>query len=167
MKLEIMSQRNAENISKYLTEKTSIISIVGLDEENAQFYKNPNIDKVFRMYFYDLESDFKASDKIYRAPIQSDFVGLKNFIDNLDCDLLIVHCGAGQSRSAGVAAAINEYLNLGYDIFGDKRYSPNGTVYKCCLNELGIAKSKDYFEEVFNASPQIDVYVSNGEVDER
>ncbi len=167
MKLKIMSQRNAENASKYLTEKTSIISIVGLDDENAHFFNNPNLDKIFRMRFYDLESDFKIDNVKYRAPIQSDFNGLKKFIDSLDCDTLIVHCGAGQSRSAGVAAAINEYLNLGYDIFGDKRYSPNGTVYKCCLNELGIAKSKDYFEEVFNASPQIDVYVSNDEIDER
>ncbi len=149
MELKILPQKMAENISKDLDVKTSIISIVGPYEDDAVFSDNKNIDKILRLYFNDCVADIKYKDDVLKAPIQEDFKGLKDFVDNLSCDLLIVHCGAGVSRSAAVGAAINDYLNLGYKIFGNPNYSPNPTVYKCCQNELGIAKTQSYYEELF------------------
>jgi predicted protein tyrosine phosphatase len=58
---------------------------------------------------------------------------------------LIVHCEAGVSRSAGVAAAIQKYLT-GDDtsIFSDKRYYPNMTCYRYVLEAFGLHISKEY-----------------------
>ena len=49
---------------------------------------------------------------------------------------ILVHCTAGKSRSAAVAAALHKVLN-GSDeaIFGNKRYSPNMRVYRMVLEE--------------------------------
>lgn len=49
---------------------------------------------------------------------------------------IVVHCRAGVSRSAAVAAALHKVLN-GSDepIFGSRRYRPNMRVYRMLLNE--------------------------------
>lgn len=49
---------------------------------------------------------------------------------------IIIHCTAGRSRSAAVAAALHKVLN-GSDepIFGNNRYSPNMRVYRMVLEE--------------------------------
>lgn len=49
---------------------------------------------------------------------------------------IVVHCTAGKSRSAAVAAALHKIFN-GSDepIFGNKRYSPNMRVYRMILEE--------------------------------
>ena len=77
---------------------------------------------------------------------------LKAWVDRQECDILLVHCGAGVSRSAAVGAAINEYLNLGQKIWGHLRYEPNRLVYRLACVELGIQPSKDesYFQNIFN-----------------
>ena len=61
-------------------------------------------------------------------------------------DKLIVHCEAGVSRSAGVAAAIMKAL---YDddrpVFNNPRYVPNMTCYRTVLNVFyseGLMKCK-------------------------
>ncbi len=52
--------------------------------------------------------------------------------------VLICQCQFGQSRSAGIAAAIAEYLSgQGQRIFDDPRYSPNQLVYTRLLEALG------------------------------
>ena len=52
---------------------------------------------------------------------------------------IIVHCDAGRSRSAGVAAAIMKYEN-GDDfvIFNDPGYEPNGHCYRMTLSAFGF-----------------------------
>ena len=85
-----------------------------------------------------------------KAPVKEDFMGLKEVIDSWNTGILIVHCGAGVSRSAGVMAAILEYLQVtDYDIFNDKRHIPNRLVYRLASQELGIGKGNEYFENVF------------------
>jgi len=53
-----------------------------------------------------------------------------------EAEHIIVHCTAGKSRSAGVAAALHKVLN-GSDepIFGNARYRPNMRVYRMVLEE--------------------------------
>jgi hypothetical protein len=59
-----------------------------------------------------------------------------------------VHCGAGVSRSAGVAAALGKWLNNddGF-IFNNFSYCPNFTCYRLVLNEaLGSINEKELKE---------------------
>lgn len=52
-------------------------------------------------------------------------------------DTFICQCEFGQSRSAGAAAAIQEFYNKnGAKIFEDLRYSPNRIIYEKLLKEL-------------------------------
>lgn len=49
---------------------------------------------------------------------------------------ILVHCTAGKSRSAAVAAALHKVLNgSDAEIFDNKRYSPNMRVYRMVLEE--------------------------------
>ena len=50
---------------------------------------------------------------------------------------ILVNCNAGQSRSAGVAAAILMYYNHDdSDIFDSPRFTPNMKCYRTVLNKL-------------------------------
>ena len=54
-----------------------------------------------------------------------------------DVNTFICQCQFGQSRSAGVAAAIKKYFdNDEQAIFNDKKYSPNKKVYDLLSKEL-------------------------------
>lgn len=77
----------------------------------------------------------------------------REFVDQMieeKVQIFIVHCAAGISRSAGVAAALSEYLGLHEKIFGNPNYYPNRLVYKLSLNELGIRKTQEYDKEIFS-----------------
>jgi len=51
--------------------------------------------------------------------------------------LLICQCEYGQSRSAGIAAAVKQFLyGDGVEIFADARYYPNKLVYRKVLAAL-------------------------------
>jgi predicted protein tyrosine phosphatase len=51
-------------------------------------------------------------------------------------DVVIVHCGAGVSRSAGLAAALAKWYN-GSDLeFFKPPYAPNMLVYRTMLEAL-------------------------------
>lgn len=56
--------------------------------------------------------------------------------NNYNSDVkIIVHCGAGQSRSAGIAAAILKYYtNDDRIIFNNHKYTPNMLFYRQVLN---------------------------------
>lgn len=49
-------------------------------------------------------------------------------------DFFIVHCEAGQSRSAGVAAALSKWINgEDWDYFLNPKYTPNSYCYQIIL----------------------------------
>lgn len=134
MKILILSEMAAIKYAKTTKVSTSIISITSTLEDDVVFEYNKNIKNIFRMKFNDVLDD--NSD--FAHPKQSDFNGLKNFIDNLDCELLIVHCFAGVSRSAAVAAAIFKYFKSNINLFEHKDYEPNVLVYNLACKELNI-----------------------------
>ena len=77
--------------------------------------------------------DVDANDKKYKPMRPDQAQRTVDFVkENLDAELCIVHCDAGVSRSAAVAAAIGKFIN-GDDmfIFGRPRFSPNTHVYAC------------------------------------
>jgi predicted protein tyrosine phosphatase len=57
-------------------------------------------------------------------------------------DTIVVHCDAGQSRSAGVAAAIAKFFNGNDDrFFNSLRYTPNRLAYRKVLQAFhGVGK---------------------------
>lgn len=148
-KLHILSKPKMIEMVQYYAEPFAIISITCPDDPVIAFTDNPFLLSVFRMQFFDTDKDKLGIP----APKQEDFAGLKNYIDQLvqtNCRTLFVHCGGGISRSSAVAAAISDYLHLGYDIFSDRKYKPNMLVYRLTSNELNTNIGNLFESVLFN-----------------
>lgn len=138
MELLILSEMQAIDYATKLTVPTSIVSITCPLDDKVVFKHNGKLKNVFHMQF----NDIVVKNGDFDCPQQEDFAGLKNFIDKLDCELLIVHCFAGVSRSAATAAAIAQYLGIEKEIFDNEDYDPNPLVYKLACKELNIEPVK-------------------------
>lgn len=150
MRIIVLSEKLAQKYSYEITQKAIIISITCPPEDNVLFADNNNILDIFNMKFNDLDSDV---DENYKAPIQSDFNGLKNFIDKYKDKIeeIVVHCGAGASRSPACALAICDYLKekITYKNMEYSEMNYNKKVYSLALNEFGIGKDESYYQDIF------------------
>jgi predicted protein tyrosine phosphatase len=142
MHIAIASRLMAEKASALIKTPHAIISITDPDSDLPTFAPNENRLGILSLQFYDLDdiSDQMApkdakeyltqfGDGLFKddqAGEIADFVeGIKDRIKGI-----LVHCEAGQSRSAAVAAAIELVLNGSNErVFQDRRYSPNEYVY--------------------------------------
>ena len=62
---------------------------------------------------------------------------IAKFVSQNRDKIIIVHCDAGQSRSAGVAAAISRYYNnYDFEYFDNPRYTPNMRCYHLMMNAM-------------------------------
>ena len=139
-RVAVMSQYLAE---KYAFEKhderSVVISITSYGSSDAIIIPNKvnGIIDVLHLHFNDTDSRDIADGGIDESIAMEIKRFLEKYANNPEIDLIIVHCEAGQSRSAGVAGAIlKKYTNDDMQIFGDKRYSPNMLVYRTVLNKL-------------------------------
>lgn len=100
--------------------------------DNAPFTSPTNkIKGILRLYFTDTDGgeDSMTPDD---AKAICEFVTRHANIPNI-----IVHCDAGQSRSAGVAAALLKcFTGDDSQIFNNPYYKPNRHCYRLVLNEL-------------------------------
>lgn len=114
-------------------ERSAVISISTPNEEyNGNIHSSiyNGISGVLRLWFDDVES---GQDCIQKEDAEK----IKRFVEAHKEDQIIVHCDAGISRSAGIAAALMKYYN-GDDtpIFDNPRYCPNMLCYRTMLNVL-------------------------------
>ena len=133
--IRIMDRFDAEKYSLCNhTCSAVIISIVSKEspENNLHITPQNGIKDVLRLSFDDVDRGKNSIDVKSAANI-AQFV--ETWKDKID--LIIVHCEAGISRSAGVGAAIMKYLH-GDDslIFNSPRYAPNMLCYRRVLNAL-------------------------------
>lgn len=133
--IRIMDRFDAEKYSMGNHSCSSvIISIVskGSPKNNLPITQQNGIKDVLRLSFDDVDHGENSIDEKSAASI-AQFV--ENWKDKID--LIIVHCEAGISRSAGVGAAIMKYLyNDDSLIFNSPRYAPNMLCYRRVLNAL-------------------------------
>lgn len=115
-----------ENISRHL-----IISIT--DSGDADIKLQKNCVDILRLNFHDIDSEllnYQVFNEEFACKILN-FVF--NNIDNVD--LILVHCEAGISRSAGVACSLCSILN-GNDLEMVKKYPLyNRKVYNTILKQ--------------------------------
>lgn len=103
--------------------------------ETAPFGNEENkVLSILRLWFDDVDEKSTNSMNADHARAIANFVD--RFSDREDL-AVIVHCDAGVSRSAGVAAALSEYYNGDDSYFFDSGiYRPNILCYRTMLNEL-------------------------------
>ena len=140
MTIKVMSRGNAV---KYSFEphdvKAAVISISDCDKESPMLDNNPNngIAAQCKVRFDDVDSG--AANCITKRDAQT----IVSFVTDIakNHEKLIVHCEAGVSRSAGVAAAIMKALyGDDWEVFGNQQYVPNMTCYRTVLDAF-------YYEE--------------------
>ena len=138
--VEIMNKKRAEEyaLEKH-TEQSVIISITSCGGFGAFIMPNrvSGVLDVLHLKFNDTDDTSDVSGGI----TDKDAISIRDFVnkhrDSENEVRLIVHCEAGQSRSAGVAAAIMKYLyNNDTIIFNNTRYTPNMLCYRKVLNKL-------------------------------
>lgn len=153
MNVEIMGREELMVLAKEpFPGGTSLISITDSDDPDVVLEQQP--ERVLRLKFDDV-SDEIFEELLGRKPtvremhqIASRFHLLSNAQTQQMADFilgtpsegtLICQCEYGQSRSAGVAAAVMEYYySKGIHIFADVRYYPNKLVFRKLLCSLRI-----------------------------
>ena len=140
MIITVCSQKTAVELVRKAEEKTAVISITSLESPDVIFPENPNIESILHLKFNDLTEEYDEEGIPYGRPLpkQGDFSGLKDFVTNLPCENLIVHCWEGASRSAAVAKAIFVFRGNRDTVRSQKTFRPNPLVYELACRELGI-----------------------------
>lgn len=153
MNVEIMGREALEKLAREpFPTGTAIISITDSDAEDVELEHQP--EYIFRLKFDDV-SDEIYEDILGRKPTVREVHQLANrfhmlsneqsqqlaefILNRNEAGTLICQCEYGQSRSAGVAAAVMEYYyRKGINIFADVRYYPNKHVFRKLLCSLRI-----------------------------
>lgn len=138
MIIEVCSRSGALKLAAAAQVSTSVISITSTEEDDLEFSGNTNIRSVLHLKFNDLTEEYDEYGMPYGRPLpkQKDFDGLREFVDALDCDHLIVHCWEGVSRSAAVAQAIYEFRGRTDTVRAEQPGRPNPLVYTLARREL-------------------------------
>lgn len=141
MNFQIMNRKDAISYShKPHSESSVIISISSSDNYSLPSFgtnHNNGIKKTLCLFFDDVEVTEK--DERYHPISEDDARKIVDFVKRWKnkVDTIIVHCDAGQSRSAGVMAAISKWMT-GSDmwVFDHSYYKPNMSCYRMVLNEF-------------------------------
>lgn len=152
MKIEIENRAGIEKrADKPFPAHTALISITDSDKDFAVLKNEP--EYLLQMKFDDV-SDEIFEEILGRKPTPAEalliakkfhmFNGeqaeqIAAFIKSAlkKAEFLICQCEYGQSRSAGLAAAVKQFSDKsGIEIFADERYYPNKLVYRKVLAAL-------------------------------
>lgn len=145
MQFQVMSRENAKAYSfRDNINKCVIVSINGTDEELNRFNENPAIKAICPLVFNDVEGD--EANCMTRADADKIIAFVNEHVH--DVDEIIVHCGAGKSRSAGTCAALMMILN-GDDsaIFDNPYFTPNMHCYRLVMEAYFGYYDKEAAEE--------------------
>ena len=142
----IMSRDKVEAFSNVpYHQRTALISITDINYSFAELRNKPH--ELLQVAFDDVDNDV-FEDELGREPTEEERVRIERRYNMLSdaqakeiadfynrvkdtVDVIICQCEHGQSRSAAVAAAIQEFSShTGIEIFADDRYYPNKVVYR-------------------------------------
>jgi len=135
MKFQVFSRNEAEKYCKEThNDKSIMISIKTPSDKtrpNVDITFKNNIMAILKLAFDDVEEQY--GDEMPISELQAKQI--VEFVDDYknSIDLIIVHCDAGISRSAGICAALSKWLTNDDKIFFSG-YVPNMKCYHTVLN---------------------------------
>lgn len=152
MDIKVLSRQDVEEGAvielqeKFPEKKFAVVSITDRLSRGANvFHSQRNMFGILALKFDDVEFDRYAGDEplfitITRGQAEK---AAKFLFDAIDAgvDVMIVHCEAGISRSAGMAGAFAILSGQNDWPFFGGEYRPNMLVYRCVLN-AGVEDSR-------------------------
>lgn len=130
----VLNRTRAIKYSYQPQEKTfGIISISELADSVPNFHSSSQLKGLLKLQFDDVDQNKDG----YYAMTEQDAQKIATFVKQCSShfDILVVHCLAGRSRSAGVAAAIAKW-KFGDDSEFFRNYTPNMHCYRLVLEKL-------------------------------
>ena len=120
----------------------SIRSMGDMPPKKLFLHSNPQIKSFITLAFDDVTTYHENYYPITEQQARKIAKFVMRYKDSVE--QIIVHCDAGISRSAGVAAAIAKYLNGNDDYFFVRSpYTPNMTCYHKVLFALYIVETEE------------------------
>ena len=151
--VKIMSRKKAKRESYRVSVPTVIISITDVSSNDVVFARNSRIKDVLRMKFDDECGGHINEMSVEQAQKIAEFV--RKWESRIS--QIIVHCEAGVSRSAGVAAAIMKYIaDDDISVFENPEYIPNMTCYRKVM-EVFYGVPMDEFEIIKRVKTNLEV----------
>lgn len=141
MNIEILSRTKAIKLSYTDFEDDKvIISVSDPFNEPAHFNKgNNSIKEILYLSFYDISEETKDIFGGYESMSPDEAAKIAHFVNKWKdrVDTIWVNCEVGVSRSAGIAIAIMEYLNMDLTpILESTTFYPNMLCYELTLKAL-------------------------------
>ena len=136
MNFYIVSQKEVVKVAyKYKNNAIAVISIIEPEEAKVDFSKAIIPEhRILRLQFDDIDRPVGTHTLFTIKDAKKVLEFIQKHIGSVD--FFLVHCHAGISRSAGVAAALSKIYNKDDShIFTCGKYLPNMFVYKTILNE--------------------------------
>lgn len=120
----------------------SIRSIGDTPPKKLFLHSNPQVKDFITLAFDDVLIYYQGYYPISEQQARKIARFVMRYKDSVE--QIVVHCDAGISRSAGVAAAIAQYLNGNDDDFFIRSpYQPNMTCYSTVLFALYLAETEE------------------------
>ncbi len=135
MRILVLSRREVESFTAKIP--YAVISINDPGEETAKLAESTYLGDVLQLSFHDLTMQLgKGGYKLFDAKMAKEVCRFTKKCLS-DVQLLVIHCGAGKSRSAAIAATLNEWINGSPEPYvKGKSYIPNPLVISILEAEL-------------------------------
>lgn len=156
MDVVVMSRRRAEMYCDLKHDVESVI--ISISSPNMKYKNAPymseqnNVKDILSLSMYD--ADGEGYDVYGTRVVASDLMRdeqaqeIADFVRKYEDKRIIVHCDAGISRSAGVAAAIlRSYTGDDSQIFDHPHHAPNMYIYYKVLKAFGYDYTPDGYIE--------------------
>jgi len=137
-KMDYLTLYNADAIDKF---DTALISIHDPGSMVHPDIKLEGFADILQIQFWDIEEAFGN----YKPITKEQGKEIRDFIETNKDKKFLVHCAAGQSRSAGTACAVEcivnfngnvyEYQTGASDVKSHPRYSPNLVVFDAIMKD--------------------------------
>ena len=138
MKIMVMNRKEVLDFCKH--PHLAQFIIISISTPHVEYSEFPfctatnNVIDICEVQFFDLDNTYPIKKGLMEFKDAKKIVG---FVSNYKDKIIIVHCDAGQSRSAGVAAALSKYYNNDdSEYFDNPRFTPNMWCYRQIMNAL-------------------------------
>ena len=138
MKIMVMNRKEVLDFCKH--PHLAQFIIISISTPHVEYSEFPfctatnNVIDICEVQFFDLDNTYPIKKGLMEF---KDAKKIAEFVSYYKDKIIIVHCDAGQSRSAGVAAALSKYYNNDdSEYFDNPRFTPNMWCYRQIMNAL-------------------------------